>query len=163
MIDIRAASEVARDILEAAKEYGADSIVIGSREQNMIRGLFLGSVAREVLRLSNLPVRLEWIEATGKDGEAACERTCYAGLAGASGDRLFASGARGRSCGGFLSRKAPELSSSGDDPVCAHERTAASPRNQPSLALPIEFEIALSPPSQRANRTAASAWIAVES
>jgi K+-sensing histidine kinase KdpD len=80
VIDIRAAGEVARDILEAAKEYGADSIVIGSREQNMIRGLFLGSVAREVLRLSNLPVRLEWIEATGKDGEAACERTCHAGL-----------------------------------------------------------------------------------
>lgn len=79
-IEIRAAGEVAKDILQAAREHGADLIVIGSRGQNMIRGLFLGSVAREVIRLSQLPVRLEWIEATGKDGDAACERACHAGL-----------------------------------------------------------------------------------
>jgi hypothetical protein len=51
-IDIRAAGEVAKDILQAASEHGADLIVIGSRGQNMIRGLFLGSVAREVIRPS---------------------------------------------------------------------------------------------------------------
>lgn len=79
-IDVRAAGEVAKDILAAAAEHGADLIVIGSRGQNMIRGLFLGTVAREVVRLSTLPVRLECIEATGKDGEAACERACHAGL-----------------------------------------------------------------------------------
>jgi len=79
-IDIRAAGEVAKDILQAAKEHGTDLIVIGSRGQNMVRGLFLGSVAREVIRLSQLPVRLEWIEVTGKYGDAACERTCHAGL-----------------------------------------------------------------------------------
>ena len=79
-IDIRAAGELAKDILQAAKEHGADLIVIGSRGQNMVRGLFLGSVAREVIRLSPLPVRLEWIEVTGKDGDPTCERTCHAGL-----------------------------------------------------------------------------------
>lgn len=79
-IDIRAAGEVAKAILQAASEHCADLIVIGSRGQNMVRGLFLGSVAREVIRLSTLPLRLEWIEATGKDGDAACERTCHAGL-----------------------------------------------------------------------------------
>lgn len=79
-IDIRAAGEVAKEILQAAEDHNADLIVIGSRGQNMIRGLFLGSVAREVIRLCTLPVRLEWIEATGKDGAAACERTCHAGL-----------------------------------------------------------------------------------
>lgn len=79
-VEIRAAGEVAQDILAAASEHGADLIVIGSRGQNLIRGLFLGSVAREVIRLSTLPVRLEWIEATGKDGDAACRRTCHAGL-----------------------------------------------------------------------------------
>ncbi|MFN4102362.1 MAG: universal stress protein, partial [Pararhodobacter sp.] len=79
-VDVRAAGEVAKDILAAATEHGADLIVIGSRGQNMIRGLFLGSVAREVIRLSPLPLRLEWIEATGKAGDAACERTCHAGL-----------------------------------------------------------------------------------
>ncbi len=80
VIDIRAAGEVAKDILAASREHGADLIVIGSRGQNMIRGLFLGSVAREVVRTSTLPVRLEWIEATGDDGDAACERACHAGL-----------------------------------------------------------------------------------
>lgn len=79
-VDIRAAGDVAKDILVAATEHGADLIVIGSRGQNMVRGLFLGSVAREVIRISTLPVRLEWIEATGKDGDDACERTCHAGL-----------------------------------------------------------------------------------
>jgi nucleotide-binding universal stress UspA family protein len=79
-IDIRDAGEVAKDILAAAAEHGADLIVIGSRGQNMIPGLFLGSVTREVIRLSTLPVRLEWIDTTGKDGDAACERTCHAGL-----------------------------------------------------------------------------------
>lgn len=79
-VDIRAAGEVAKDILQAASDHGADLIVIGSRGQNMIRGLFLGSVARDVIRLSTLPVRLEWIEATGKDGDAACARTCHAGM-----------------------------------------------------------------------------------
>lgn len=78
-IDIRAAGDLGKDILAAA-EHAADLIVIGSRGQNMIRGLFLGSVAREVIRLSTLPVRLEWIEATGRDGDAACERSCHAGL-----------------------------------------------------------------------------------
>jgi nucleotide-binding universal stress UspA family protein len=79
-VDIRAAGEIARDILQAAREHGADLIVIGSRGQNMIRGLFLGSVAREVIRLSSLPVRLEWIEVKGKVGEEDCERTCHTGL-----------------------------------------------------------------------------------
>ena len=79
-IDIRAAGEVAKDILATAAEHGADLIVIGSRGQNMMRGLFLGSVAREVIRLTALPVRLEWIEAAGTDDDAACERTCHTGL-----------------------------------------------------------------------------------
>lgn len=79
-IEIRAAGEVAKEILQAATDHRADLIVIGSRGQNMIRGLFLGSVAREVIRLSTLPVRLEWIESTGKDGDGACARTCHAGL-----------------------------------------------------------------------------------
>lgn len=79
-VDVRAAGEVAKDILAAASEHSADLIVIGSRGQNMVRGLFLGSVAREVIRISTVPVRLEWIEATGTGGDTACERTCHAGL-----------------------------------------------------------------------------------
>lgn len=79
-IDVRATGDVAKDILSAAQEHASNLVVIGSRGQNMLRGLFLGSVAREVIRRSRLPVRLEWIEAIEKAGEAACERTCHAGL-----------------------------------------------------------------------------------
>ncbi len=76
-VEIRAAGEVAKDILSAAGEHGANLIVVGSRGQNMLRGLFLGSVAREVIHLTTLPVRLEWIEVNDAVG---CERTCHAGL-----------------------------------------------------------------------------------
>ncbi|MCO8146118.1 universal stress protein [Rhodovulum tesquicola] len=76
-IDIRAAGAVAKDILQAASDHGADLIVIGSRGQNLIRGLFLGSVAREVLHDSPLPVRLEWIDA---NEDERCARACTGGL-----------------------------------------------------------------------------------
>ena len=79
-IDVCAAGEVTQEILEAAREHGADLIVVGSRGQTMLSGLFLGSVARELIRLSRLPVRLEWIEANGEDGAEACERACHGGL-----------------------------------------------------------------------------------
>lgn len=45
-IDIRAAGDVAGDILAAANGHDADLIVIGSRGQSMIRGLFLALCAR---------------------------------------------------------------------------------------------------------------------
>jgi nucleotide-binding universal stress UspA family protein len=79
-IDIRASGVPAMAILEAAAEHHADLIVVGSRGQSMFRGLFLGSTAREVIRLSSLPVRLEWIEAGMKAGETHCERVCHGGL-----------------------------------------------------------------------------------
>ena len=73
-IDIRNAGQPAGDILTAAAEHGADLIVIGSRGQSMLRGLFLGSTAREVIRRADRPVRLEWINATAEGTAAA--RTC---------------------------------------------------------------------------------------
>ena len=78
--DVRAALEPAAEILAAAAEHGANLIVIGSRGQSMIRGVFLGSTAREVLRDSPLPVRLEWIEADGSDDAPVCARACDGGL-----------------------------------------------------------------------------------
>jgi nucleotide-binding universal stress UspA family protein len=79
-IDIRAAGEPAREILQAASDHRADLIVIGSRGQNMVSGLFLGSTAREVIRLTRLPLRLEWLEATAEGTAAHCERVCHGGL-----------------------------------------------------------------------------------
>ena len=75
-IDIRASGAPGKDIIQAAAEHHADLIVIGSRGHNMVRGLFLGSTAREVIRLSTLPVRLEWIEADMKAGAEHCKRVC---------------------------------------------------------------------------------------
>jgi nucleotide-binding universal stress UspA family protein len=50
-IDIRASCAPTKDILQAAGEHPANLIVIGSCGQNMVHGLFLGSTAREVIRL----------------------------------------------------------------------------------------------------------------
>ena len=79
-VDIRASGEPAAEILACAAEHHADLIVIGSRGQNMVRGLFLGSTAREVIRQSRLPVRLEWIESDGRDDAPDCARACDGGL-----------------------------------------------------------------------------------
>lgn len=60
-VHVRVAVELAKNILHAASEHGADLITTGSRGRNMVRSLFPCSVAREVIRLSAQPVRLEWI------------------------------------------------------------------------------------------------------
>jgi nucleotide-binding universal stress UspA family protein len=75
-IDIRAAGQPAEEILAAAAGHSADLVVIGSRGQSMLRGLFLGSTAREVIRRADRPVRLEWIDATAEGTAEACARAC---------------------------------------------------------------------------------------
>jgi nucleotide-binding universal stress UspA family protein len=55
-------SRPAEDILAIARDNSADLIVIGSRSQDIITKLFLGRVAREVIRKTTLPLLLEWIE-----------------------------------------------------------------------------------------------------
>ena len=79
-IVVRAAGVPADDILTMAREKSADLIVIGSRSRNMIRGLFLGSVAREVIRKTELPLLLEWIEPTAEATAARCEAVCRESL-----------------------------------------------------------------------------------
>ena len=59
---VRDSSAPAEDILAIAQEKSADLIVIGSRSQDIITKLFLGRVAREVIRKTTLPLLLEWIE-----------------------------------------------------------------------------------------------------
>lgn len=79
-VDVRDAADVAGTILTAAAEHHADSIVVGSRGHNMTEKIFLGSVAREVLRKSLLPVWLDWLEPTAESTRARCERVCRGGL-----------------------------------------------------------------------------------
>ncbi len=56
--ELRAArsSDVAKEILHAAKGFDADSIVLGSRGLGEFAGLLLGSVAHRVIQLADCPV-----------------------------------------------------------------------------------------------------------
>jgi nucleotide-binding universal stress UspA family protein len=77
--ELRAAktADVAKEILHAAKGFGADSIVLGSRGLGDFAGLLLGSVAHKVIQLADCPVvvvRAEAAAAAAHDrqkGEAA--------------------------------------------------------------------------------------------
>lgn len=79
-LEVRDAADVAGTILAAAAEHKVDCVIVGSRGHNMIEKIFLGSVAREVLRKSPLPVWLDWLEPTADDTRARCERVCSGGL-----------------------------------------------------------------------------------
>ena len=58
---VRCSSDPSRDILQVASEMKADLIVIGSRSQNLLSEIFLGHVARSVIRNTTLPLLLEWL------------------------------------------------------------------------------------------------------
>jgi nucleotide-binding universal stress UspA family protein len=50
--------DAAEAIAEAARSHGCDAIVMGTRGLGAITGWVLGSVARKVLHLTDLPVTL---------------------------------------------------------------------------------------------------------
>lgn len=49
---------VAETLVAHAREQGCDSIVMGTRGESAIRELLVGSVAHDVIRLSELPITL---------------------------------------------------------------------------------------------------------
>jgi len=75
-VSVRASGMPADEILKAATEYDADLIVIGSRGHNLISKLFLGSVARAVIRNTTRPLLLEWVEPMAADTQQKCEAVC---------------------------------------------------------------------------------------
>lgn len=75
-IDVRASGVPADELLNAASKHDVDLLVIGSRSQNIVSKLFLGSVAREVIRKSTTPVLLEWIEPSAEATQKQCEAIC---------------------------------------------------------------------------------------
>jgi nucleotide-binding universal stress UspA family protein len=75
-VSVRASGVPADEILAVADEVNASLLVIGSRGQNMVRTLFLGSVAREVIRRTTRPLLLEWVEPTADATQAHCEAVC---------------------------------------------------------------------------------------
>ena len=75
-VSVRASGLPADEILKTATEHKADLVVIGSRGHNLISKLFLGSVAREVIRKTTLPLLLEWVEPTADSTQHKCEAVC---------------------------------------------------------------------------------------
>ncbi len=65
-----------REILRAAREAGADLILIGSRSRSRLRKAFVGSVTLKVLEESHLPVLFLRIEPDGDDPEASLAAFC---------------------------------------------------------------------------------------
>ena len=80
-IAVREGAAPGAEILTAARDAGADLLVIGSRAQSMVRSIFLGSVARSAIRSSTIPVLLQWIEPTANATEVRCETVCRDTLA----------------------------------------------------------------------------------
>lgn len=75
-VEICAGGVVADEILATAARVDAGLVVIGSRGHNFVSRLFLGSVARDVLRKAGLPVLLEWVEPTAEATQSRCEAVC---------------------------------------------------------------------------------------
>ena len=75
-VSVRDSGVVAAELLNAAAEEAADLVVVGSRSHNLVHHIFLGSVAKDVLRKTSLPVLLERIEPTADETAKECEAVC---------------------------------------------------------------------------------------
>jgi nucleotide-binding universal stress UspA family protein len=79
-VEVVSSGTVADALLEIADAQGADLVVVGSRSHNMLHKVFLGSVAREVLRKSSIPVLLERLEPTEAGTAESCAAICSRSL-----------------------------------------------------------------------------------
>lgn len=77
---LRSSGRIAEELLQVARERKADLLVVGSRGHNRIERMVLGSVARQVIQQSELPVLLEWIEPTADAKQERCEAICKSSL-----------------------------------------------------------------------------------
>ncbi|MDP2449622.1 MAG: universal stress protein [Polaromonas sp.] len=75
-ISVRPAGVPADEILLAAAEAGAKLVVVGSRSQNLVSRMFLGSVARDLIRKTTLPLLLQWIEPDAEGTAGRCSAVC---------------------------------------------------------------------------------------
>lgn len=81
---VTASGVPAEELLAVAQVEGADLVVVGSRSHNFLHEVFLGSVAKEVIRKSELPVLIARLEAA----EAGQPETCAA-ICGQALDRIL--------------------------------------------------------------------------
>lgn len=75
-VTVRAAGSPTAGILAVSDEAGADLIVLGSRSHNLASRLFLGSVARDMVRRTQVPLLLEWLEPTAREATPGCAAVC---------------------------------------------------------------------------------------
>jgi nucleotide-binding universal stress UspA family protein len=75
-VKVRAAGSPADGILAVSNEVKADLIVLGSRSHNLASRLFLGSVARDMVRKTQVPLLLEWLEPAGHGAATGCAAVC---------------------------------------------------------------------------------------
>jgi nucleotide-binding universal stress UspA family protein len=75
-VDVTVSGAPADELVAAAQRHDADLLVIGSRSHNLVRGLFLGGVARGVIGRSTVPVLIERIEPTAPETEQLCAAVC---------------------------------------------------------------------------------------
>jgi nucleotide-binding universal stress UspA family protein len=79
-VSVTASGVPADELLAAARAEGADLVVVGSRSHNFLHEVFLGSVAKEVIRKSDLPVLIVRLEPTREGQAETCAAICSQAL-----------------------------------------------------------------------------------
>jgi nucleotide-binding universal stress UspA family protein len=77
---VTASGAPADELLAVARAQVADLVVIGSRSHNFLHELFLGSVAKQVIRQSERPVLIERLEPTRAGQSDTCAAVCRKAL-----------------------------------------------------------------------------------
>lgn len=77
---VTASGDPAEELLEVAKAQGADLVVVGSRSKNFLQEIFLGSVAKEVIRKAAIPVLIERLEPASPGDADSCAAICSQAL-----------------------------------------------------------------------------------
>jgi len=75
-VAVGAAGSPADGILAVSTEAQAHLIVLGSRSHNLASRLFLGSVARDMVRKTRVPLLLEWLEPASHGTVPGCAAVC---------------------------------------------------------------------------------------
>jgi nucleotide-binding universal stress UspA family protein len=73
---VTASGVPADELLAVARAEGADLVVVGSRSHNFLYEVFLGSVAKEVIRKSQRAVLIERLEPTNAGQSETCAAIC---------------------------------------------------------------------------------------
>jgi nucleotide-binding universal stress UspA family protein len=79
-VSVTASGVPADELLAAARAEGADLVVVGSRSHNFLYDIFLGSVAKEVIRKSDMPVLIERLEPAQAGHAETCAAICSQAL-----------------------------------------------------------------------------------